>query len=459
MLKINSALVVIKQEDALLIGVLLLLSVLSAPLGTTFYSNANVVLASTDALLPSVDIVKPSNNTIFPIGPITLEGTAGRITAGTVVKTVEVKVDDGDYVTATATSKNWSTWSRKLEMQSSGPKIILARVTDSAGNQNWDDIRVIISGNTDLTRPLIKIHQPTENAIIAKNKLVVTGVASDDLSGVTKVEVGVNTGSYRTATPSSPGNWSHWSITLDSTILKLGHNTIFARATDNAGNQNWHDVHIQYPFYDNFSGADYILAPGGISPNGKWYGLWHGGGAFGTKQDQEDNTNNSIFYEEPSAAIAESQTESALVLTTEKFKDFKLSIDVRTDKQLRQNSPPNPWEVAWIIWKWNNNTHFYYFLVTTNGSEVGKYDGGINPADQRILKTNSFPKALVGQWMHWDIFVKDNKITIVVDGRTVFDFNDISSFNDGTIGLYTEDADVSFDNVVVVPSWQLNSKC
>jgi hypothetical protein len=38
-----------------------------------------------------------------------------------------------------------------------------------------------------------------------------------------------------------------------------------------------------------------------------------------------------------------------------------------------------------------------------------------------------------------------------VDGTTVFDFDDTSSFDSGTIGLYSEDAEVSFDNVAIVP--------
>jgi hypothetical protein len=43
-----------------------------------------------------------------------------------------------------------------------------------------------------------------------------------------------------------------------------------------------------------------------MSPNGKWYGLWDGSGAFGVKQDQEDSSNN-IFYEETAAVITKSQ--------------------------------------------------------------------------------------------------------------------------------------------------------
>jgi hypothetical protein len=69
-----------------------------------------------------------------------------------------------------------------------------------------------------------------------------------------------------------------------------------------------------------------------MSSNGKWYGLWDGSGAFGVKQDQEDSSNN-IFYEKIGVVITKSQTESSLVLTTQEFEDFKLSVDVRTDLQ------------------------------------------------------------------------------------------------------------------------------
>jgi hypothetical protein len=89
--------------------------------------------------------------------------------------------------------------------------------------------------------------------------------------------------------------------------------------------------------------------------------------------------------------------------------------------------------------------------VKTNGAEVGKYEGGVNPIDQRILKTSSSFEATIGQSMHWYVIVRGNHNTVIVNGATVFDFDDVSSFDTGSIGLYAEDAEVSFDNVVIVP--------
>jgi hypothetical protein len=39
----------------------------------------------------------------------------------------------------------------------------------------------------------------------------------------------------------------------------------------------------------------------------------------------------------------------------------------KTDKQLRQNSTPNPWEVAWIMWRYQDDWHHYYFIFKPNG--------------------------------------------------------------------------------------------
>jgi hypothetical protein len=417
---------------------------------TTFYAKSNSVFASTDSIRPSVTILKPPESHSFSSGLIKVEGTARDNIYGSGVRSVEVRIDNGEYTRAKSIGGTWSYWSITLDMQSSGSKRIVARVTDNAGNQNWNEVTVTISGNTDRTPPSIEISQPADNALVREDKVIVAGRTSDDVSGVKKVQVRVNGGPYVDANPRSPGDWSSWSITLDFTSKATAAYKIFARITDNAGNQNWDDVDITRTFYDDFSGGHYRLAPGDISPNGKWYGVWDGGSAFGVKRDQEDSSNN-IFYEETASVTAKSETESALVLTTQEFEDFKLSVDVRTDKQTRQNSAPNLWEVGWVIWKWNDNNNFYYFLLRTDGAEAGKYDGGVNPVDQRILKTSSSFKASIGEWMHWDIIAKGNHITVIVDGTTVFDFDDTSSFDSGTIGLYSEDAEVSFDNVTIVP--------
>ncbi len=95
---------------------------------------------------------------------------------------------------------------------------------------------------------MIHITSPANNASLPHGSILVKGTSSDDLggSGVKNVLVLVDTGAtilpYATATPFAPGNWSTWSITLN--IPTTGSQRIQARATDNAGNQNWNSIKI-----------------------------------------------------------------------------------------------------------------------------------------------------------------------------------------------------------------------
>ena len=79
---------------------------------------------------------------------------------------------------------------------------------------------------------------------LPSGNILVQGTASDNSgSGINNVSVRYdNTVPYVTATPSAPGNWSTWSITLS--IRTAGSHTILARATDNSGNQKRYDITI-----------------------------------------------------------------------------------------------------------------------------------------------------------------------------------------------------------------------
>jgi len=156
-----------------------------------------------------------------------------------------VQLDSGSYQTATPKSTgDWSTWSTKLSITTTGTHKIQARATDNAGNQNWYSVTISVTGTVtaDTTAPAIKITSPAANQKLAKGTITITGTASDTGSGVKTVQVHVDSGSYVTATPKSTGDWSTWSAQLK--ITSGGTHKIQARATDNAGNQNWYSVSI-----------------------------------------------------------------------------------------------------------------------------------------------------------------------------------------------------------------------
>jgi len=227
----------------------------------------------------------------------------------------------------------------------------------------------------------------------------------------------------------------------DSELLEIGENLKFNNRTS-----VYHHTHDPSKMFDDFSSGPYHLNLGEISPNGKWLGKWNGGGSLDVRQDIENSSNYVSVVE---SGFVKNETRSALVLTNNEYDNFRLSLDVRNDKQLREINP-NSWEVGWIFWRYVDNTHFYYFTLKPNGSESGKYDGGVNPTDQLFLESTEFPNSVLGKWDHFDIIVKKNHITILVNGKIVQDFDDVSSFDKGRIGLYCEDASVSFDNITIV---------
>ena len=88
------------------------------------------------------------------------------------------------------------------------------------------------------TPPVITITSPTDGQTFTTNAITISGTASDDV-GVSKVEVKVGAaGSYAAAT----GNTS-WSAPV---TLASGSNTIYARATDTAGQTTETSVTVTY---------------------------------------------------------------------------------------------------------------------------------------------------------------------------------------------------------------------
>jgi Bacterial Ig-like domain/Domain of Unknown Function (DUF1080) len=201
--------------------------------------------------------------------------------------------------------------------------------------------------------------------------------------------------------------------------------------------------------YDNFQGSTYALKDGMTSPNGKWLDKWNGYGQAGVKT----LSGNNIFYQIPKASTKSSETHSGLVVSKQKFSDITLDIDMKTYKQTRQNSPPNAWEAAWVMWRWVDLYHHYYFVIKTNGIEFGKKDTSCNCEKQVFLKTGTSPKLQIGAWNHIKISSIGKHTTIWVGGVKVVDMNDPSynsaKMSSGFIGLYTEDASVGFDNVYI----------
>jgi Domain of Unknown Function (DUF1080) len=195
--------------------------------------------------------------------------------------------------------------------------------------------------------------------------------------------------------------------------------------------------------YDDFKNSGfYTLSDGQTSLDGKWQNVYNGGGASGVTIDGGKN----VFFMYPRAPISLSDTNANLVKSTQQFSNFKMDVDVKTVEQLRRNSTPNTWEAAWILFRYTDTFHYYWFVLKHDGLELGKKDCDYctnSKQGQIFLSTNNKPHLKVGDWSRWKITAIGNDIRLEINGTRVIDFVDPNMSNklaSGSIGLYTEDA-------------------
>jgi hypothetical protein len=95
--------------------------------------------------------------------------------------------------------------------------------------------------------------------------------------------------------------------------------------------------------------------------------------------------------------------------------------------------------------------------VKPNGIELGKKDCGTctNPVDgQQFLVTKSNPKLQMNTWNNVKIDMVGNHIWVYWNGNLVIDYIDTgmsSELGSGKVSMYSEDAYVLYDNMVIWP--------
>ena len=201
--------------------------------------------------------------------------------------------------------------------------------------------------------------------------------------------------------------------------------------------------------YDDFSGGNYTLPEGKISPDGKWQNVYNGGGSSGVGI----SGGKHVFFIYPKVSTSLKQTSANLVISTSQFSNFNMDVNVKTAEQLRRNDPPNSWETAWILFRYTDTFHYYWFELNSGGVELGKKDCDHctdSVQGQIFLSTVEHPNLKVGDWSHWKITAVGNHIRLAINGTRVIDFVDHKMSDrlaSGSIGLYTEDAYSEFNNL------------
>jgi hypothetical protein len=202
-------------------------------------------------------------------------------------------------------------------------------------------------------------------------------------------------------------------------------------------------------FVENFT----AMAAGGCIPDGTIVGTWqfvYNG--YGCNAVVSPNR-NAMLLEQPAAAATPGETHSSLVLGPAVAGDFTLTVSTVTTRQLRADAP-NPWEVAWVLWHYTDNTHFYYFAAKPNGWELGKEDPGY-PGSQRFLATGTTPAFPIGAWYRIRVSQAGETIRVFVNDLLIVSMNDRErAYSAGRVALYSEDAEAYFDNVGVTMAGQ-----
>lgn len=141
-----------------------------------------------------------------------------------------------------------------------------------------------------------------------------------------------------------------------------------------------------------------------------------------------------------------SETHSALVTSKKAGSNYRFETDVATLDQLRQNNSPNTWEIAWVLFRFQDLTRYYYFILKPNGFELGKKHGSDG---QIFLVTGENFKLELNKRYRWKILTKEANIQIFINEIKIIDYTDPDPILNGSIGLYEEDSLVQFDNVLL----------
>ena len=153
----------------------------------------------------------------------------------------------------------------------------------------------------------------------------------------------------------------------------------------------------------------------------------------------------------PKAATRSDETHAALAtvdgMAVEAGATQTITATVRTVAQLRTGSDPNPWEVAWLLWSYTDDQHFYALALKPNGWEISKEDPAY-PGAQRFLASGDVPTYPIGA--AFDVTVTMTTagdavtMTVSVGGAELATVTDKESpYPSGAVAAYTEDATIT----------------
>jgi hypothetical protein len=180
-----------------------------------------------------------------------------------------------------------------------------------------------------------------------------------------------------------------------------------------------------------------------------WRVVYDGYGKVGVEETEKGE---QVHYLSPMRPERPEETHAALKVSTKRYRDLQMTLRVRTIRQLRQRTTPNPWETAWVIWHYRDDQHFYYLTLKPNGWEIGKRDPSYR-GNQRFLVSDKLPIYYFNTWYDIRVVQVGSTMAVWVNGQPLARFTDDQTpYAEGNVGLYAEDAYAQFANVQVEPA-------
>jgi hypothetical protein len=175
------------------------------------------------------------------------------------------------------------------------------------------------------------------------------------------------------------------------------------------------------------------------SEQGPWHVVYTGAGTV-TKQGRTVTLS-------PRPSRQTDETHAALVVSTAQYGDLTYRLSMRTRKQLREPDP-NPWETAWAVWRYTDNTHFYYLVLKPDGWELGKADPSC-PGRQCFLATGR-GSYRVQDWHRVEVRQSGATMAVRVNDEPLVTYTDRRGPHPrGSAGFYTEDAEAEYKDISV----------
>lgn len=137
-----------------------------------------------------------------------------------------------------------STAARKCVGLTAATVLVVSLAFSGLLNAN-DNPSISAAAAKDTTKPQLSIYSPVAGATITGTgpeiSVIVKGTAFDPGSGIEKVWVRVDRGTFSPAIPKTANDWSSWSISLK---IPAGSHDITAKARDNSGNEKWRIISV-----------------------------------------------------------------------------------------------------------------------------------------------------------------------------------------------------------------------